>query len=342
MANASFTIDIGEKYIKVADVEKKGEQLIPLSLAFDQNPANIYLSESIKDTQATSSLIQKLVKDAGVKKKNVKLVIPDSQSYAQILEMPAITEKELLSAIRYQADQFIPIPIEKVNLDIEIINEDKKNKKLLILLVAAPIALLNKMSGLIEESNLIADSIQTELSASLGLIDMMFKKNTECTLFINFGYTTSTLYLFCPNIEVGTSIPLQIRNFPLGLDLFLRDMKSNLNISDKDALNILETNGFLPNGSMDISKIVESPYNEFIAQIQKFLQSIKSTNELSIKKIYMFGEGYKIKGIETKISPSIGIPTEILNPYNLFVKNNVSDFFKNDLPYFIPSIGSNI
>jgi Tfp pilus assembly PilM family ATPase len=208
--------------------------------------------------------------------------------------------------------------------------------------VAAPISLLNKLTALVEDSNLIADSIQTELSASLSLIDMMDKKDNLCKLYINFGLSTTTIYLFCPNPATGLSIPVQIRNFPLGLDLFLKDIKANLNITEKEVLNILETNGFLPNGTVDISKIVESPYNEFIAQIQKFLQSVKSTNEISIKKICLFGEGHKIKGLEAKLSASVGIPTEVLNPYPLFIKNNVSDFFKNDLPYFIPSIGSSI
>ncbi|HLL60382.1 MAG TPA: pilus assembly protein PilM [Candidatus Nitrosocosmicus sp.] len=344
MTQSIFSIDIGEKYIKVADVEKKGNNLLALSLAYDQAPANMYLSESIKDTEQTKLLIQKLIKDAGIRKKNVNIIIPDSHSYSQILEMPSISEKELLSAIRYQADQFIPIPIEKVNLDIEILAEDKKNKKLVILLVAAPLSNIEKITDLIEQSGLIPETIQTELSGSFGLINMIKPINDECNLYINFGLTSTTLYLICPNILTNKkdSVPLQIRNFSIGFDLFIKDVKTNLNLSEHEVTNLLETNGFDNSASYDISKIIESPYNEFQLEIQKFIQSAKSSYDVTINKLFIFGEGNKLKGIQNKLNQTFSIATDVYNPYPLFIKNNVVDFFKNDLPLFIPAIGSTL
>jgi type IV pilus assembly protein PilM len=346
MASSFFTIDIGEKYIKVTDSVKKGDLLSIEALAYDLSPANIYNSESEQQNELVSKHIQKLVTDAGIKKKNVNIIIPDSHSYSQILEMPAITEKELLSAIKYQADQFIPIPIDKVNLDIEILSEDKKNKKLLILLVAAPNVVLDKVAGIVESAGFNPVLIENEISASVrGVSFVNQKKVPEGELYINFGSDSTTLYFLSPvTIDKKTElIPYQIRNFPLGLTIFSKEIKVNYNLEDKDISNLIATVGLTDaQSAYDLKKILTSAATEFCDEVNKFVLSVKSKMDIPIKKVYVFGEGYKMLGLNEKISASLNLPVSPLSLSESLVHNNVYEFFKNDIPLFIPSLGGNL
>ncbi len=344
MAQTSFSLDIGEHFLKIADVERKADKLNALSIAYDISPVNVYVSDGVKDKEQVSTLMDKLIRDAGIKKKNVNIIIPDSHTYSQILEMPSVTEKELLSAIKYQADQFIPIPIDKVNLDIEIVAEDKQNKKLLILLVAAPLTLLEKVNEIVEGNGLVVDMIINEAAANMNMIPLLNGKSVGYRLLINFGYSATTLYLIGPSPygDKKEIIPLQIRNFNIGYDIFLKDMKANFTLSDKEIDSLLETSGFVGQEHTDVIKIISSPYNEFVAQVQKLLQSLKAQSNIAIEKIELCGEGYKLKGFDAKLTQSLAVPTTLIDIYPIFQKNNVSDFFQKDLPLLLPSIGATI
>lgn len=352
MSNAAeFSLDIGERYIKVADVEKKEELYVGKNFSLSENANNVYISGGEKDIELTVSLVKKLVQDAGIKKKNVNIIIPDSQSYTHILEMPTLTEKELLSAIKYQADQFIPTPIDKLGLDMEILNEDRKNKKLTILLIASPTQTIEKITNLVESVGLLPEVIENETSASLRLISDIYsllksKNDPAATIFINFGFSSTSLYLVNQfKLPDGSFIPLpvQIHNFALGSSIFIRDIKANFNMAESEIKKMLETIGFSDQSSAyNVVKALSSPYNEFLTEIERFIISVKNKFGVVVNKIFLFGEGAKTKFLDKKLSNSLGLEVRLLDLYPRFVKSNVIEAIKNDLSLFIPAIGGNL
>lgn len=343
----TFAIDLGEKYIKIADVEKKKDNYLAKSMAYNELSTNIYTTGAIIEYEKVSSQLQTLIKDAGIKKKNVNIVIPDSRSYSQILEMPLLTEKELISAIKYQADQFIPLPIDRLSLDLEILSEDKINKSLKILLVAAENSIIDKVTKITEMSGLIPEKIENETSSALRLISEIFLKPPQSlTLFVNFGYQSTSLYLF----NSLTNLPLEIYNFALGYNIFIKDVAVNYNLKQEDINRLLETVGFSDEAqldsnqlsSYDLSTTLSAPYKEFVSELEKFITSAKNKFNNTINNIFIFGEGFKINSFEKKLSKSLGIEVIIFDIYPYLIKTNVTDFIKNDLPLFIPSIGANL
>lgn len=349
MSDAAFALDLGEKYIKIADVEKKKDKYLATSIAYNELKTNIYTTGAIIEYEKIASQLQTLIKDAGIKKKNVNIVIPDGKSYSQILEMPILTEKELISAIKYQADQFIPLPIDKLGLDLQILNEDKINKKLKILLVAAENSIIDKITKIVEMSGLMPEKIENEASSALRLISEFFlnKKNEQIlTLFINFGYQSTSLYLFNPI----TNLPLAIYNFALGCNIFTKDIAVNYNLKQEDINQLLETVGFSDqaelgsnqSSSYDLSATLSAPFKEFVSELERFITSAKNKFNNNIDNIFIFGEGFKINSFEKKLSNSLGVEVKIFDMYPYLIKNNVTDFIKSDLPLFIPSIGANL
>src|SRR3989344_8456862 len=199
MSDSIFCVDFGEYYLKVAQVDHKKKILEIKAAAFNEIPFNPYASSAEEVFKKSEELLVKLIADASIKHQDVNIIIPDSQSYTRIFEMPLLTDKELLSAIKYQADQFIPIPIDKVNLDIHVLKKDTKNKKALILLIAAANSVIDNVVTIVENAGLLPISVENETSATLRLITDLhqirpFSKD-GAAVFINFGNTSSSLYL---------------------------------------------------------------------------------------------------------------------------------------------------
>src|SRR3989338_10566084 len=173
MSDSIFCVDFGEYYLKVAQVDHKKKILEIKAAAFNEIPFNPYASSAEEVFKKSEELLVKLIADASIKHQDVNIIIPDSQSYTRIFEMPLLTDKELLSAIKYQADQFIPIPIDKVSLDVHILHKDKQNNKVDILLVAAPNTVIENVVQLAESASLLPVSIVKQAKVKLKLFSAL-------------------------------------------------------------------------------------------------------------------------------------------------------------------------
>src|SRR3989344_4311752 len=343
MVDTAFALGLGERYLEVADVHNDKKAFGGKSLAFNEIPFNLYASASEEVFKKAGELLRALISDSGIKKQDVNIVIPDSQSYTRIFEMPMLTDKELLSAIKYQADQFIPIPIDKVSLDVHILHKDKVNKKVDILLVAAANTVIENIVQIVESASLMPVSIENEASATFRLITTILKmekqKNRstdECEVFINFGNSSTSLYLF----SVTEQRPLQVHNFTLGRSIFYRDILSNYSLNDQQIKDLIENIGFSEDDSTyDLHQLLAAPLNEFVSEVKRFLMSTKEGASGKVRNIYLLGEGSKFAFLDKKLSSLLGQSITPLNLSEYVSKNSVSDYFKQDWPLLAPVIG---
>lgn len=345
MAGQYFALEIGEDSIKVGDFELKGNSILTNSAGIAPCTHNVYISDTEDSISSTTATIKKLLTDAKISKKNVKIIIPDSQSYSRVIEMPLLSEKELLSTIRYQADQYIPIPIDKANIDVEILLEDTVNKKLIVLLVAGSKSIITKLTDIIEKIGLYPEVLETQMSASLRFCEFAFhnsmqndknKDVSKLILFINIGFTSTSLYLF----NNKTLIPLQNHQIPLGLDLFMKEIKTNSQIPENKIKELLTTVGFEDTSTYKLSEILNTGYEEFSSELIRYIQSINEKDKITVNQLVLFGDGSKIKGLSNKIGTSLGIQTNVLSVIPFLQSNPVVDYFKDDWPSFVPVIGA--
>jgi len=340
MSSTTFTLDIGEKYIKVVDADMSGSLLEAHSAAFTDLQFNPYITSAEEYIKKSATEIQKLVNDAQIKKRDVHIVIPDSQSYTRIFEMPLLTEKELLSAIRYQADQFIPIPIEKVSIDIFPLKKNKQKGTSLILLVAAANTVIEHITQIVTSASLNPVSIENETSATLRLLSKIFEKKQvedEMQMYINFGESSTSLYLY----NLKEKLPVQVHNFAIGRGIFYKDIQANLTITPEQINNAIEKVGFLPvQAPYNLPAIISAPFNEFVNEVKRFVISSKELTSRNISKIYVFGEGSAFAGLDAKLSESLGLPVEVSNLASNFKRNAVVDYFAHDWNILLPAVGS--
>ncbi|MBP9797567.1 pilus assembly protein PilM [Candidatus Woesebacteria bacterium] len=342
MSNNYFCLDLGEKYVRVVESEDKKKTLKLNSAGLSEIPFNIYNVSSPEFDSKASELIRKLVADAKITKTDVRITIPDTQSYTRIFEMPLLTDKELISAIRYQADQFIPIPIDKVSLDLHIISKNKEANKSFILLVAAPQSVIDHVVKITEDAGLIPTNIQNEASSLLSLFSRMHdvqKDPTGATLFVNFGNNSTSLYLY-DNVQ---NLPLQVHNFNIGQFIFYKDIQANFTLSADQVKDMIERIGLTDQQTeYDMGTILASPLNEFTSEIQRFILSSREKSNIDVKQVFMVGEGSRFAGLDKKLAAVVSIPVSLLDLTPYFEKTVASDFFAHDWPMLATGVGANL
>ncbi|KKP86830.1 MAG: Type IV pilus biogenesis protein PilM [Candidatus Roizmanbacteria bacterium GW2011_GWA2_35_8] len=336
MADNNFCVDIGEKFTKVSDATKIGDTLQVDALGKIDTDASFYISDLEKSAEKQAAEFKKLVDSLKITKKNVNVVVPGSLTYSQILVMPQLNEKELVSAIKYQADQFIPMPIEETNIDLEVIEELKTEKKLLILIVAAPKKLIEKIQTTIEYAGLIPESIENELSASSRLISQFNKKfflpDQGGVIVANLGLNSTTLAYFDPitfNIK-------ESHNFAVGYHLFLKEIAVNADADEKKSIEILQGFDNKNNSAYPVEKITGPLIREFTAEVKRFVAGKK------ISVIYIFNQIFLFTALSNFVTQAVGVSTQVLDPYKFIIKTPITDSAKNELSLYAASFGGNL
>jgi len=336
----SLVLNLGENFVRLADVNADPKGLELLSLIYQDNTGSFIIEETEKGMEEKAKLIEKLTISLKSKKKNTRIVIPDGLTFSQIVEMPKLREKELLSAIKYQADQFIPMPLDETVIDLEILNEDKLNKKLLVLIVAAPQKLISTISDLVSMAGLYPESIENELSAVGRLLSFYSGlSNLKSTVFLNFGFSTSSLYYYNHELKLITDI----HNFKLGLELFLKEIQINTNLDILKSRDAIQKIGLNKDASLDLESILKPSTEELIKEIETFLFTIKDKYHLSkIEQIFLFNQASLINYLSQKITSHFGIPVSLYNMTNFIKQNQITQGLNNSLSPFISLSGAAI
>lgn len=347
MSSTMFYLEIGEKILRVIDAVAKDGGFEVQAAGAQPIQGNFFASQAEDVTKVLTESIKKLIADSKITKRNVSIVIPDSHSYSRVITMPLLTEKELISAIRFQADQFIPIPIDKVNLDIEVLHEDKPNKQLSVLLVAAPTMIVQRLNEIVTSLGLFPEVVTNQASTSLRFIDtiahahadVFVPRDDSTLLFLQCGVSASSIYL----VDGKTFQPIQIHTFPLGQEVFGRAMRANFQIDDQTLSMLLEKVGF--HGSYqayDVPKILGPVANEYATEIKRFMTSTQQDGKKHTQSMYLMGAGARIAGLDQFLSQQLQIPTSLLNPLSYLGKNAVVDYFAADWVSFVALLGATI
>jgi Tfp pilus assembly PilM family ATPase len=118
--------------VKIAVLDNQSSPLVTDVFQLPLSTSNFYTALSKEDEKVLfkhSQEIGALLKQKGYTENEACIVIPDDLCSLQIINLPLVSEKEIMSSIELQAEEFVPYPINKANFDYQILAIDQKEKK---------------------------------------------------------------------------------------------------------------------------------------------------------------------------------------------------------------------
>jgi type IV pilus assembly protein PilM len=166
-----FGLDIGSTAIRLVQLRRGGGHPALVAYGALPVPANLTSSDSQMDQDKIAELVRQLVRENRVALKNVVVGLSATKVFATVITTPKLDNAQLAKAIRYQAEQYIPMALDQVKLDWAVIDQSKDGKQLEVLLVAAPTAAIDKYVSIIEKAGLEAikptlDNLVSEVEKS--------------------------------------------------------------------------------------------------------------------------------------------------------------------------------
>src|SRR5688572_6707661 len=138
--NNLIGIDVGTTGLRLVQV-KTAAKAAPKLITYGLLPIDMRAveSEAEVDRQQLISALKKLISEAKVSGKQVVAGLPSSKVFSSLINLPKMEKEELDKAVRYQAEQHVPMSLDQVKLDWLLVGEAAGQQE--ILLLAAPLTL---------------------------------------------------------------------------------------------------------------------------------------------------------------------------------------------------------
>ena len=312
---AILGLDISSTSVKLLELAQDGDKYRVQSLAVEPLPDNAVVDKNIQDVEAVGETIQKAVKRSGTKAKNAAVAVAGSAVITKIITMPTgLSDDELETQIEMEADQYIPYPLEEINLDFEVIGETENNPDTVdVLLAASRSENIELRSAALSLGGLIPKIVDVEAytienSAKL-ITHQMEESDSEDKIIalIDIGATMTSLNVVENNHLIYT------REQSFGGKQLTEEIMRRYGLAYDEA-GRLKKEGGLPDNY--IPEVLE-PFKETIAQqVSRFLQFFYTSGQHNaVDLIVLAGGCASIPGIDELVESQLDTATVVANPF---------------------------
>lgn len=334
--NTLIGLDIGSHTIKLIEMERDKDVLSLRSAGSAPTPANALSSNLPADQKAVASAIRQLMKDTGAKSQDVALALPESQVFTRVIEVPHLSARELSSAIRWEAEQYIPLPLDQVNMDFSILRDSKEtpNNMMEVLLVATPKLLLDKYLTFLELAELTPQAAETEIIATARALARS-AANIKTVMIVSLGAQTTDLSILREGVLAFT------RSISAGGEALSRALIAGLDFNTTQAEEFKRTYG-LEQDKLEgkivtaVKPIMDTILGEMKRAVAFYEEKHKGDR---IETIMLAGGTAKLPGMVVYLAENMGIEAQLANPWVGITKDARFSILDHEGPTFAVAVG---
>lgn len=317
-------LDISTTSVKLLELSHSGDRYRVESYGVEPLPANAVKDQVIDDVEGVGEAIARLIAKTKSGSKNVAVTVPWSKVITKVIQMDAaLSEDEMESQIRVEADQYIPHNLEEVSLDFEVQGLVEGNdQRCDVLLAACKTEFVDLLVDACEIGGVIPKVVDAEAYAierSFQLVEPQLNIDAEdaTVAIVDIGATMTTLSV----IANGESIYARDQMF--GGKQLTEEIQRRYGLSVEEA-GYAKKQGGLPD---DYDAEVLEPFKEgVVQQVTRALQFFYSGSSYTeVDYIVLAGGTASIAGLADLIQEKVGTPTIVANPFvNMSLANKVN------------------
>ena len=268
--------------------------------------------KNITDMEGVSDVLSQLYRSHNFTTKNVATDVSGASVISKVIDMDtAMSETERESRIRLDADQYIPYPLEEVNIDFEVLGPSAANEgQSRVLLVASRSENVEQRVEALAFAGLDAKVVDVEsyaIERAFQLIVDGLPGQPQNVALIDIGHSQTTLYI----AKDGEFIYSREQLF--GGGQLTESIQNRYGLTYEEA-TINKRNMTLPD---DYHSEVLVPFlDSIVQQITRSLQFYFSSSQShQVDHILLAGGSASIPGLASMVEQKLGSRTSIANPF---------------------------
>ncbi|MBI2337870.1 type IV pilus assembly protein PilM [Candidatus Daviesbacteria bacterium] len=323
MGKITVGLDIGFASIKVVALSKEKEQYKLVSLGAIASSQPGMMSDADTDLEDLANTIKRLLAAARIEQKEVVAALPESRVFTRVIDdLPYLSDNELSSAIRYAAEEFIPMSLSDVNLNWQVLvrsDPKDKNAKTIVLVIASPKNAVAKYIKVLELAGLRPKALETDIIA---VTRSLVGNNpfSPSTLIIHFGATTTDF------AAVSKGLIWFTRSISSGGMALTRSLAQHFNFEISQAEQYKRIYGLMEDQLE--GKVVEAlkPVVNIIAgEGKRVIQAFETKYPANpIKRVVVSGGGAKMPGLVVYLANILGLEVQEADPWYSIIRDKSS------------------
>lgn len=317
-------IDIGTKNIKVIELVRSGSSWqLKASGAVGYNGVSPDKAQTDEELNIISGVLKKVIDQIKISSKDINLSLPESLVFTRVIKFPILSDEEVAAAVKWEAEQYIPIPTSEAVIQYSILNRNEATSQTSVLLVAAPKSTVEKYVKVVRIAGLTPIFAETELTA----MARSLSPDKGISLLLDLGSSATDMSIIKDTKVVFT------RSIPVAGEAFTRAVSQGLGIEPKQAEEYKKTYGLAANQlEGKVRQALEPVFRMVIDEIKKAIHFYQSEEKGDTPtSVIITGGASTMPDIVPYLTENLGIETIVGNP---FAKINLDpETLKNLIPY---------
>ncbi|KGO99212.1 pilus assembly protein PilM [Novilysobacter defluvii] len=305
-------VDISSTAVKLLQLSRSGSRYRVEHYAVEPLPPNAVVEKNIVEADAVGDAIRRAVNRSGTRARHAAAAVAGSSVITKVIPMSAELEEDDLEAqVELEAVNYIPYPIEEVNLDFEVLGPvPGSTESVEVLLAASRAENVEIRASVLQAGGLTPKVMDVEAFAienAFGLIaDQLTVPPGGLVALIDSGATMTTLNV----LRGGRSIYTREQVF--GGKQLTDEVMRRYGLSYEEA-GLAKRQGGLPD---TYESEVLDPFKEaMVQQVSRLLQFFYAGSEHNrVDQIVLAGGNAAIPGIAAMAEEQLGVPTLTANP----------------------------
>lgn len=331
----SIGLDIGSKTVKVVELDKSGDRYVLRSAgATAISGAEIDKMTDEREFAAIATSIKKLFKDAKISGREVNIALPETQVFTRVVKLPLLTNEEIASSVKWEAEEYIPIPLKDAILQYQILERREVGNppQVLVLLIAAVRAAVEKYVHILSLADIKVVGVETEL-LSLARVSTQYGK---ALVVVDFGAKSTDIAI----VKEGQLF--FSRSIPTAGDAFSRAVAQALGIAPQQAEEYKRTYGFAAGQLEDkVASALIPLLKVIVEEIKKSIHFYQmDMHGETPTAIVLAGGSAGIPGLSAELAKLTGIEVAVSNPFaNITVDPSAAQSLSNYAPLYSVAVG---
>lgn len=305
-------VDVCATSVKIVDIQRQQGIFHLKSYGIERLLPGTVVDKLIVDTEAVGDALSLLARRCQVSGSDAATAVSGSSVITKIIDMDmALSDVEREAQIRLDADQYIPYPLEEVNLDFEVLGPSLIEDSLVqVLLAASRSENVEQRVDALTFGGLktkIMDIESHAIERAYGLMVDSLSDMPELVALVDIGHNQTTLYV-AKNGEFVYS-----REQLFGGIQLTEAIQNRYGLSFEEA-TVNKRERTLPD---DYYPEILTPFMEgAIQQITRSLQFYFSSSQYNnIDHVVLAGGSGSIPGLAGMVQQKLGVPVTVANPF---------------------------
>ncbi len=323
-------LEVGASQLKL--VELSGQPPVLKGYAIRPTPPGLLAEGKVNDPATLAQEIRELLAEARTRKRYVVTAAPNAAVILRTLQVPKMPPKEMEQAVRWEAERYIPYPLDEAILDFAPLTPPEEVPEGGQVEVMIGVVRQETIMGLLEAlrlAGLVPIAVDVKPFAGLYPLESRLLEDPEAyTLAIEVGAESTSLVLLKGERPLAVRIlTLAGKDFTealaraFGLDpIQAEEIKRNYGLAtlptEDESLLLdfdLEREQFNPGRVYDALRPVLVDLTQEVKRSLDFFRI--SLGEVQPEVGYLFGGGGKLRGLVGLLNETLGIPFEPVNPW---------------------------